>query len=165
MNITPCPNFNHRETNAPVRFCPNCGKVVNARIPAKRCREQSHAEARVDRSKYCVDSSVAAWNRRILVDVGDPLANRRVAPRANLPAKGTTHGLADPALKLCHVPVMCFFVIQRLPYESTRHSVISGSPQSTQNLLLSIRRLEWDVILHYGGSIVGRLLRSRMIGN
>jgi len=55
MNITPCPNFNHRETNAPVRFCPNCGKVVNARIPAKQCREQSHAKARVDRSKYCVD--------------------------------------------------------------------------------------------------------------
>lgn len=43
MNITPCPNFNHRETNPPVRVCPNCGKVVNERIPAKQCSEQSHS--------------------------------------------------------------------------------------------------------------------------
>ena len=55
MNITPCPNFNHRESNPPVRFCPNCGKVVNERIPLKQCSEQSHARARMDRNKYCVD--------------------------------------------------------------------------------------------------------------
>ena len=55
MNITPCRNFNHQETNPPVRFCPSCGKVVNVRIPAKQCSEQSHSRARMDRKKFCVD--------------------------------------------------------------------------------------------------------------
>jgi len=55
MNMTPCPNFNHRETDPVVRFCLNCGKVVNERIPAKQCSEQSHARARMDRKKFCVD--------------------------------------------------------------------------------------------------------------
>lgn len=55
MSVIPCPNFNHRKTNPPVRFCPSCAKVVNATIPAKGCSEQLHAKARMNRSKYCVD--------------------------------------------------------------------------------------------------------------
>ena len=55
MNVTPCPNFNHRKSNPPVRFCPNCSEVVNATIPAKRCSEQLHAKARMSRNKYCVN--------------------------------------------------------------------------------------------------------------
>ncbi len=55
MNITPCPNFNHLEEHPPVRFCPNCGEIVNERVSAKQCREQSHARARMDRNNYCVD--------------------------------------------------------------------------------------------------------------
>ena len=55
MSVKPCPNFNHRETNPPVRCCPNCGKVVNEKIRAKQCSEQSRARARMDGSKFCVD--------------------------------------------------------------------------------------------------------------
>ena len=55
MNVTLCPNLNHRKTNPPVRSCPNCGKIVNERIPAKQCNEQSHAKARMNGKKYCVD--------------------------------------------------------------------------------------------------------------
>ena len=54
MNIQPCPNLNHRKRDPPVRICPNCGKVVNEKIPTKQCSEQSHARARMDRNKYCV---------------------------------------------------------------------------------------------------------------
>ena len=39
MINTPCPNLNHRVTSPPVRFCPNCGMVVNQRIRAKECSE------------------------------------------------------------------------------------------------------------------------------
>ena len=55
MHITQCPNFNHNRTNPPVGFCPSCGLVVNARIAAKQCSEQSHARARMHRTTYCVD--------------------------------------------------------------------------------------------------------------
>ena len=55
MNVVLCPNFNHQEAYPPVRFCPDCGKVVNERVPAKQCSEQSHASARMDRNEYCID--------------------------------------------------------------------------------------------------------------
>ncbi len=54
MNVTRCPNFNHRKTNPPVRFCPNCAEIVNGTIPAKQCNEQLHARARMNRNRYCV---------------------------------------------------------------------------------------------------------------
>ncbi len=50
-----CLNFNHRRTNAPVRFCPTCGEVVNEDIPVRRCTEAEHAKRRRESSKYCVD--------------------------------------------------------------------------------------------------------------
>ncbi len=55
MKLQTCPNFNHRNSRAPVRFCPNCGDVVNAGIPIKHCQLESHATARMSRNKFCVD--------------------------------------------------------------------------------------------------------------
>ena len=34
-----CPNTNHSCTNAPVRFCPMYGDVVNGNMPTKKCGE------------------------------------------------------------------------------------------------------------------------------
>jgi hypothetical protein len=51
----PCGNLNHRRNNAPVAHCPQCGSVVNERIPAKRCNETVHAAARRERAAFCVD--------------------------------------------------------------------------------------------------------------
>ncbi len=55
MKLNPCPNLNHRTSNASVRCCPNCGKVVNDTIPIKQCSGQLHAQRRMNRSKFCVD--------------------------------------------------------------------------------------------------------------
>ncbi len=49
-----CPNLNHRRSDAPVRFCPACGKVVNEKIPTKKCTEDEHRKRRLERSTYCV---------------------------------------------------------------------------------------------------------------
>ena len=32
MKSPPCPNMNHRRSNAPVRHCPDCGAVVNGQV-------------------------------------------------------------------------------------------------------------------------------------
>lgn len=48
-----CANDNHRRTVVTVRCCPNCGGIVNRRIPAKLCAEQEHARARRARSTFC----------------------------------------------------------------------------------------------------------------
>lgn len=50
---TYCDNYNHRRTNAPVRFCPMCGEVVNEDIPVRRCTKEEHAASRRERNKYC----------------------------------------------------------------------------------------------------------------
>jgi len=50
-----CPNFNHGRADAPVRFCPLCGEVVNEDIPIRKCKERKHAISRRERDKYCVD--------------------------------------------------------------------------------------------------------------
>ena len=50
-----CPNYNHRRSNAPVRFCPNCGEVVNKDIPIRKCSEAKHAKRRRERNQYCLD--------------------------------------------------------------------------------------------------------------
>ena len=61
-----CPNLNHGRKDAPVRFCPSCGKVVNGNAPPKKCSEERHAEARRHGTKYCVDCGKelirAAWD-------------------------------------------------------------------------------------------------------
>ncbi len=50
-----CPNVNHGRVNAPVRFCPMCGGVVNGNIIIKKCSEEEHAIKRRERNKYCID--------------------------------------------------------------------------------------------------------------
>ncbi len=52
---TVCPNFNHRRTDAPVRFCPMCGEVVNKDIQLRRCTEEKHGKSRREMNKYCLD--------------------------------------------------------------------------------------------------------------
>jgi hypothetical protein len=52
---SPCQNMNHGRRNSPVRGCPDCGEVVNARIPPRACGEAEHARRRREQSTYCVD--------------------------------------------------------------------------------------------------------------
>ncbi len=55
MKAAVCPNLNHRRSNAPVRFCPKCGEVVNKAVAVKRCSDMAHAQRRQDRDQFCVD--------------------------------------------------------------------------------------------------------------
>ena len=49
-----CLNYNHSRPNAPVRFCPMCGEVVNENILINNCSHEEHAKSRRERNKYCV---------------------------------------------------------------------------------------------------------------
>ena len=49
-----CDNFNHRRSNAPVGYCPQCGERVNERVRAQPCTEAMHALARRQRDAWCV---------------------------------------------------------------------------------------------------------------
>jgi hypothetical protein len=42
-----CRNYNHGRANAPVRFCPTCGEVVNNNISAEECSEQIAQQTRL----------------------------------------------------------------------------------------------------------------------
>jgi rRNA maturation protein Nop10 len=50
-----CPNDNHGRAVVTVRYCPNCGLVVNESIPARECPLEKHARLRRLRNTYCVD--------------------------------------------------------------------------------------------------------------
>jgi rRNA maturation protein Nop10 len=50
-----CPNDNHGRAIVTVRFCPNCGEIVNGNLPARKCSEEEHAMRRRARYTYCVD--------------------------------------------------------------------------------------------------------------
>ena len=50
-----CLNYNHGRPNAPVRFCPMCGGVVNKNVSEEVCSKDKHAGKRRDSSTYCVD--------------------------------------------------------------------------------------------------------------
>ena len=50
-----CFNYGHVRKNPPVRFCPNCGEVVNDKIPIKQCSKESHTRRRMDLGIFCVD--------------------------------------------------------------------------------------------------------------
>jgi hypothetical protein len=52
---THCTNLNHRRTNPPVRYCPNCGKLMNGDIDVTKCPDGKHAERRKARNAYCMD--------------------------------------------------------------------------------------------------------------
>ena len=55
MKQNRCPNLNHSRGDAPVRFCPACGEVVNGNVNIKKCSEEEHAIKRRNMNKYCVD--------------------------------------------------------------------------------------------------------------
>jgi hypothetical protein len=59
-----CANDNHGRAIVTVRFCSHCGVVVNARIPATRCQEASHARMRQMQSNYCVACGESLFRRR-----------------------------------------------------------------------------------------------------
>ena len=59
MNFeTCCPNMNHSRPNAPVQFCPSCGKAVSTTVQTK-CDDQKHALRRRDRDLFCVDCGLS----------------------------------------------------------------------------------------------------------
>jgi hypothetical protein len=55
MQQPACPNLNHRRADAPVRFCPACGRVVNAKMPQGQCPSVKHDASRRNHSVFCVD--------------------------------------------------------------------------------------------------------------
>lgn len=55
MLPTRCANDNHGRAIVTVRFCPNCGTVVNGMIRPAKCAASIHAQARRLQSTYCVD--------------------------------------------------------------------------------------------------------------
>lgn len=50
-----CPNDNHGRMIVSVRCCPNCGEIVNAKIPERRCAADAHARMRRSRYGFCTD--------------------------------------------------------------------------------------------------------------
>ncbi len=50
-----CPNLNHRRALAPVRFCPSCGGVVNAKVNLLVCASAQHDAQRRNQAVFCVD--------------------------------------------------------------------------------------------------------------
>jgi hypothetical protein len=54
-----CDNANHGRANIPIRTCPDCGKMLNDRIPAGRCSAEKHVTKRRQQSKYCCDCGEA----------------------------------------------------------------------------------------------------------
>ena len=49
------PISNHRRANAPVRFCPFCGEIVNAQRKSILCLAALHDVRRRSRSVFCFD--------------------------------------------------------------------------------------------------------------
>jgi hypothetical protein len=60
-----CPNFNHRRGDAPVRFCPSCGKVVNGKVDMIRCATVRHDTRRRDGALFCVDCGERLSSRAV----------------------------------------------------------------------------------------------------
>ena len=50
-----CTNMNHRRSDAPVRFCPDCGESVNKSAPLVTCSKDDHAKRRKSGALYCVN--------------------------------------------------------------------------------------------------------------
>jgi hypothetical protein len=54
-DVRSCTNLNHRRSDAPVRHCPSCGGVVNAKVTLGRCTAVRHDSQRRGGSIFCVD--------------------------------------------------------------------------------------------------------------
>lgn len=50
-----CKNFNHTKMNVLVRFCSQCGEMVNNKIGTKLCSELEHAKNRKQGTRFCTD--------------------------------------------------------------------------------------------------------------
>ena len=59
-----CPNDNHGRAVVTIRFCPNCGVVVNESIVSRGCPPEKHARMRRLRSTYCVDCGQTLAQKR-----------------------------------------------------------------------------------------------------
>jgi hypothetical protein len=70
---TPCQNLNHRRSDAPVRYCPQCGKMVNSAHPVAACPEDRHTAARRQQSTFCVHCGVR------LIGMGPRIDNGRIS--------------------------------------------------------------------------------------
>jgi hypothetical protein len=64
MQPDPCENLNHRRANAPVRYCPGCGGVVNERVRTQQCSESRHAVERRHGTVFCVDCGTRLISER-----------------------------------------------------------------------------------------------------
>jgi hypothetical protein len=53
-----CANDNHGRSVVTVRFCPTCGGLLNGKILARGCSEETHARMRRAQSAYCVHCGV-----------------------------------------------------------------------------------------------------------
>ena len=52
MNL--CQNLNHRKTNVTIRYCPQCGVVVNESVPKGACRGADHAAMLRQHQTFCM---------------------------------------------------------------------------------------------------------------
>jgi hypothetical protein len=77
LAATSCPNLNHRRSDAPVRYCPQCGGTVNADQPVAACTEDRHAAARRQQSTYCAHCGVR------LIGTRPQMQQRRVSGMAD----------------------------------------------------------------------------------
>ena len=59
-----CLNDNHRRSIVTVRFCPQCGEIVNGKIPIGTCSEEQHAKRRRARYAYCTDCGRGLFQAR-----------------------------------------------------------------------------------------------------
>ena len=59
-----CENMNHRRRDAPVSHCPQCGGMVNARLPHTPCDAPKHAVAVRQHRAFCVDCGAQLINAR-----------------------------------------------------------------------------------------------------
>ena len=50
-----CQNLNHRRPIPRVRYCPDCGELLNENLASGNCSEEEHAKRRRARSKFCSD--------------------------------------------------------------------------------------------------------------
>ena len=50
-----CPNDNHGRMVVRVRWCPNCGEVLNPNISQKTCAKEAHLKLRRERGTFCMD--------------------------------------------------------------------------------------------------------------